>query len=219
MSEQQSNTDAPLSTLNAKWTGVPGTWGESNESKWWTKDSAFSQHVKKLGLDPLRARDFYWSTDINGASLFSIFSASKHSDWKAAGASLEYYFDGVTVKDRNIIAHSHGLQVVLYACSLFGLEINTLTSVSGPVRKDMAEVAAKARPKIGYWTHIHSDSSDRMQWFGELFDGALKIVRAHPLADINFKIPKVGHSDILYKPELFKKWDPIVYPMYQAHGT
>ncbi len=207
----------PLSRSNGRWTGIPGTWAAKHDEKWWLPDSPFALHLRKLGLAPLKSRPFVWSTDINGG-LFSFFQASKHSDWDAAGAALSFYLAGTRLEDRNIIAHSHGLQAVLYACANYGVRLNTLISVSSPIRKDMVEVSEKARPNIGYWTHVHSDSSDRTQWFGTLFDGALGIVRAHPLADLNVKIPKVGHSDILKKSKNFHHWDSLTYPIYKNYG-
>jgi hypothetical protein len=82
----------------------------------------------------------------------------------------------------------------------------------------MTAVAEKARPNIGYWTHVHSDNSDKTQWFGEFLDGAFGIVRAHPLADLNVKIPKVGHSDILRQSKNFLHWNALLYPLYRNYG-
>jgi hypothetical protein len=208
----------PLSSLIARWVGVPGTWSARDTSPWWSRDSAFAHYIKKLGIFPLRADDPYvWSTDLNG-KLFNIFGSAPHSDWSAAGAALSYYLRDVPLHQRNLIAHSHGLQAVLYACGKYGVALNTLTSVSSPVRKDMMDMAERSRPLIGYWTHVHSDHSDRTQWLGTLFDGAFGIVRAHPLADLNVKIPQVGHSDILNKSQHFSHWDSLLYPIYKDYG-
>lgn len=49
-----------------------------------------------------------------------------------------------------------------------------------------------------------------MQWFGELFDGHFGIVRNHPLADANEKVPGVGHTGVLNEPANF--------PLWESHG-
>jgi hypothetical protein len=97
------------------------------------------------------------------------------------------------------------MQVALFAAAS-GLKIRTLITVAGPVRKDMREVAAKARGNIHRWVHVASDSSDRWQWMGTLFDGKLGIIREHPLADRNVRIKDVGHSQLLRDPAQFHHW-------------
>jgi hypothetical protein len=200
----------------AKWTGVPGTWATNDTNRWWEPDSPFSLYLQKLGILPLKSVAFIWSTNLEG--LFPFWGSKRHKDWIEAGDVFRAYLADTPVKDRNVIAHSHALQAVLYACSK-GLQLNSLTSVSSPVRKDMEEVAEKARPHIGYWTHIHSDSSDRIQWLGELLDGHFGKVRKHPLADLNVGIPKVGHSDLLRKSEHFHNWNHLLYPITQNYGS
>jgi hypothetical protein len=96
--------------------------------------------------------------------------------------------------------------VVLYACADHDLKVGTLISVGSPVRKDMMCVAKRARGNIGTWIHVHSDGSDRWQWFGELFDGHFGIVREHPLADRNDSVPGVGHGNLLRQPQHFHYW-------------
>jgi hypothetical protein len=201
------------------WVGVPGTWGNHREDgRWWEPGSPLAEHLRSLGLAPLRSDPFVWSTDLNGG-FFSLFRPrkAKHSDWLAGGAALTYYLRNTRLEDRNIIAHSHGLQVVLYACGFYKLEINSLVSVSGPVREDMTEVSRIARPRIGYWTHVHSPG-DRTQWFGEWFDGSLGVVRKHPLADLNVGVKGVGHSDLLKDPAAFGDWASLIVPAFTKHG-
>lgn len=206
----------PLLSYPARWVGIPGTWGAKDQHPWWTKEAPFTHYLRdKLVIYPLKPdQPFVWSTDLDGG-FFSFFSSGKHSDWDAAGAAISYYLEGIPLHERNLIAHSHGLQAVLYACGKYGVQINTLTSVASPVRKDMQEIAERARPNIGYWTHIHSDKSDRFQWLGEIGDGTLGIVRKHPLANINTKIPKVGHSGLLTESKNFYHWDSLLYPLFK----
>lgn len=106
----------------------------------------------------------------------------------------------------NLIAHSHGLQVVLFAAAM-GCKIRRLVSIGSPVRHDLAAVALKARENIGEWTHVYSDHGDRLQWLGTIGDGVLGITRAHPQAHRNISIPGVAHSRLLNEESTFHWWD------------
>lgn len=194
---------------------VPGTWG--TEDVWWLPGSAWAAHMQALGWDPLvvQAADaFWWSTDVNGTLV-----RRGHADWKAGGVALRYYFrpplyvtgpDFVPLDARTLVAHSHGLQVVLYACGAYGLKIDTLISVCSPVRGDMRRVADAARPHIRRWVHLYDPGwADRMQVLGALFDGHWGVSRTHPLADVNLRV-RGGHSGVLRDPACFGQWDDIL---------
>lgn len=195
---------------------VQGThgWGRDDAVQWWEKRSAFCTFLQREQLSTLGGDyPFIWSTDLDGVGFFKG-KGRRHINWESAGCNLLAYLwprlssrfdDYVPLGDRNIIAHSHALQVVAYACAQ-GLKINRLVTVGSPVRKDMADVYEKARPNIGVWTHVHSDGSDRVQWFGELFDGHLGIVREAPLADRNVLIASVSHSRLLNDKTCFAFW-------------
>jgi hypothetical protein len=189
------------------------------DQRWWSHDSPLAAHLSDLHFVPLAKEPFVWSTDVNGAFL-DLFKSktAKHSDWKAGGAALAYFLRQYPRRSINVISHSHGLQVVLYACAEYGLRINSLIDISGPVRDDMLDVAAKARKNIGYWTHVHSGKSDRTQWFGEMFDGAFGIVRKHPYADLNVYTPNLGHSKILNDPAKFSDWSSLIVPAFTVQG-
>jgi hypothetical protein len=206
---------------SAYWVGVPGTWGtRSDQNRWEFPTSILSTHLRSFGLEPYPHPNgsFHWSGDIDGGLADFLFRSGRHSDWIAGGRALVYYLQDVPVKDRNLIAHSHGLQVVLYACAL-GLQINSLVSIGSPVRSDMMEVARRARPHIGYWTCVHSDRSDLWQWFGEWFDGPLGVVRRHPLCDRSIQIPGVGHSRILHDVQPFlPEWGSMMAPALEVQG-
>ncbi len=200
---------------------VPGTWAfraTPSADDWYHPSSALSIYFTDRALFQIgSSRPFEWTTDPNGwrpwRRWFGV-GDSDHRDWLVAGRNLYAWLrppvtdsdDYVKLADRNIIAHSHALQVALYACAS-GLKINKLISLAGPVRDDMRAIAAAARPNIGRWIHVHSDKSDRTQWLGEWGDGVLRIVRAHPLADMNIAIPRVGHSDMLHKTDAFHWWE------------
>lgn len=187
---------------------VPGTHSTlRKESQWWEPGSPFNQLLQRNGLTPARTRPFIWSSNLDGVSFWpwQWFRKDNHVDWKAAGEALISYLELVPyVEDRNLIAHSHGLQVVLYAAAA-GMPINSLISVMSPVRGDMKDVAQAARPNIGRWLHLHSDKSDKMQMWGGLFDGQWGVHRTHPLADENQPFPGIGHSTILH-PENMALW-------------
>lgn len=198
---------------------VPGThgWRGQTTGEWWCPDSPFWAFLKANAFRPVGGDDhpFVWSTDLNGAGFFQwLFGQTDwHSDWEAGGRALYYYYRPfwemkeayVPIADRNVIAHSHALQVVLKACSM-GLKINRLVSVMSPVRKDMFVTAELARPNIANWLCLYSDSSDHTQRRGSWFDGQWRTVRAHPMADHDVLLPGVGHSRVLRDEALFPLW-------------
>lgn len=210
---------------------IPGThaWnGEPTPKNWYHPESVWSQYVAARGLQHLSpARPFVWSTDVDGLDGWLRWLHLKGNDkidWQAAGLNLWAYFEPAWYGDlrftpspaqpllpplgfdrRNLVAHSHGLQVVLYACAA-GLKIRRLISIASPVRADMMEIAKKARPNIEQWMHIYTDDTDRMQWLGTIGDGAFGIVRPHPLADINLCIMGVGHSGLVEDEKAFPHW-------------
>lgn len=200
---------------------IPGTWGwnGSSDGQWHDPSSPWSVYMRGQGFEHLRGPDrrpYVWTTDVNGQQFWRRLFGKKPkiNDWQAGGHNLYCWLVPPLAPDRrqppeatHLIAHSHGLQVVLFACA-DGLKVHTLISIGSPVRADMLEVARRARPNIGFWLHLHSDHSDRMQWFGELGDGALRVVRAHPYADQNNALPNVGHSGILNDSRLF----PVIWP-------
>jgi len=186
---------------------VPGTWATRRSAEWSEDRSAFSKFMQGhycYNMSGKASSPYYWSTDLD--------LSGGHQDWRAGGAALTYYIapplfpsHRYPPADTNLIVHSHGLQVALYACAA-GLQINCLVSVSSPVREDMASIATRARKNIGYWLHIHSDWSDRWQWFGTLLDGKFGITREHPLADRNEEVEAAGHGGVLMDPNFFHLW-------------
>lgn len=189
---------------------VAGT-GGWHEGEWNEATSPFVAYLRSHQVEPIFAdnRPFTWSTDLGGVG----FGDKDLRCWHAGGINLYSYIvpplcpdKRIPPIDTNVITHSHGLQVALFACAE-GLKINTLISVCGPIRKDMAPVAAKARPNITKWINLYSDGSDRWQWFGEFFDGHLGIVREAPLADVNKQIPETGHSGLVRDPQFQPQWD------------
>lgn len=189
---------------------IPGTgsWAHDGRCDWYCPGHPFGQFLTYQGVAPLYDGDrpFIWSTDLNGVPWLRD---RRFVDWAAGGAALNYFVredlrqPGAATA---LIAHSHALQVVLFACAEHDLKVDTLISMGSPVRQDMMPVAQRARPNIARWLHVHSDHSDRWQWFGELFDEHVGIVREHPLADVNDFVPKVGHSELLRDPQQYHWW-------------
>jgi hypothetical protein len=181
---------------------VPGTHARRRGplDMWWT-NSKFTDRLKDHAIEPWRLEDpFNWSTDLDGTPW-----TGAHYDWQAGGDALRYYMLGTDFEQRNILTHSHGLQVALYAAAS-GQHIRRLISVTGPVRKDMEKITELARPHIDKWLHIHTDGSDWVQLLGAVFDGHIGIHREQPLADINDSVKGVGHSGLLIEPEHFWHW-------------
>lgn len=191
----------PIQGTNS-WTDIPLKRLTRAERLWWQSGSAFTNYLLESDLKILHPEmPFIWDTDISG-----VFWTRGNRDWQAAGAALRSYFElaQTPMEDRNIVAHSHGLQVVLYACGQ-GLQIRNLISVGGPVRVDMEEVAKVARLRIGYWLAI-SDPDDQIQREGEWFDGAFGYVSKNKYADVNDQIKGIAHSNVLYDPSFFHYW-------------
>lgn len=189
---------------------VQGThsWDEDpNSFQWWENLSALSQYLKSLGLCHVNEMlPFQWSTALDG-----IFT--KHEAWKGAARALQYYIGeqfpkGLPMEKRNILAHSHGGQVVFYACA-FGLHIRNLVTVGTPVRADMEAVVRLARPNIENWLHICDSRHDLISIAGALFDGRIRIEHCFDLADRNddCRTLDISHSRILNDPLKFGLWE------------
>lgn len=193
-----------------KITTVGGT-SSIHDAGWWKYGSPFLLYLETLGVTRLKKEDFIWSTDLDGFNILSYLfrSSRRHTDWEAGGAALRYYLEDVPVLDRNIISHSHGRQVVLYAISQ-GLLLNSWIDVSGPVRVDMLELAKAYECNIKLNPiHIYS-YLDPIQIAGSLLDGKFGIKFKCPIS-CNIKLPhEVGHSKLLYTPEYFHLFGDII---------
>lgn len=210
---------------------IAGTWAwrGSSAGQWYHPASPWSNFMVAHGFHTLTGPDgrgFVWSTDVNGQQFWRRwFGRKPHTtDWEAGGQNLLDWLVPPLAPDRrqpptqtHLIAHSHGLQVVLFACAA-GLKVNNLISVGSPVREDLMAVGQLARRNISYWQHFHSDCSDRWQWLGEIGDGRVGVVRRHPLADLNHDLMSVGHSGILTNPDLFPAWRPALDIVRLRHG-
>lgn len=184
---------------------IHGTWGiDDGERAWWRPKSSFANYAKNYNIIQLEDVPFIWSSDLTGFTYNILGPKTKLTDWAAGGWSLYYYLRHVPVGDRNIIAHSHGLQCVLFAAS-YGLEINNLISVGSPIRNDMHQTTVIARNKIKHWMHIY-DSWDWIQVLGGFGDGRFLGSRTSVHADINHKLKDINHSDVLKVREKIYYW-------------
>lgn len=194
---------------------VPGTHGDNGESTglWWQAGSPFARFMHRHGVEPFNdERPFTWSTDLNGHRFWRRWLGMRdsHRDWIAAGYALCYYLwplheqdQYVQIENRNVIAHSHGGQVVFYACAYGGLRINRLITVGTPIRRDMRAVIERARPNIGQWLHVRG-TTDHVALWGSIGDGSLVKARTFDgREDWTDVVPDIRHSRVLTEEEVF----------------
>jgi len=184
---------------------IPGTWG--GDDPWWTLTGAFCEEAKKHGVPDIGPM-FPWSYDVDWVK-------GKHNDWLAGGRSMAWFLIAKSVgQPINVIAHSHGGQVALYAIAQTAIQVDTLITVGTPIRRDMRKIRARARPYIKRWIHLHSDSilKDYMQILGSFGDGYWGIVRKFKEADTNIEVPGASHKEGLLNPLLWTAlhlWEPL----------
>jgi pimeloyl-ACP methyl ester carboxylesterase len=147
-----------------------------------------------------------WSTELDGIN-------NEHNTWDAAGRALAHYITPpllsdslVKPEDTYLIAHSHGGNVVAFACGKYGLKVNGLVTVGTPVRKDLYAIYEAASSNISRHLHLYAGWRDYWQAFGALFDGRFGIHREHPFATRNDQVPKGDHGSILRDREFFRLW-------------
>lgn len=197
---------------------VAGTHDWSSDettSRWYRRGSPFVTLLSR-STEPVftpEGSPFTWSTDLGGVG----FGKSDLNVWDAAGQNLFWYCVPPRCPERRIpgaeltiITHSHGLQPVLFACGQYGLKVNRLISVTGPVRGDMEAMARLARPNITLWQHLYA-KRDFWQLVGGLFDGHLGFHQKHPLADENHFVEGTNHSQLLRDADRFTHfWESIL---------
>jgi hypothetical protein len=187
---------------------VAGTNGFSGmgDHDWFCPGHQFGQFLADQGVSPTYddgPRPFIWTTDLDG------LPGRGTKDWQAGGAALSYFvrlYMQFPSWRTALIVHSHGLQVAAFAAKEHDLKIQTLISMGSPIREDLSDAYKALRANTKVWLHVHSDSSDRFQILGELFDGRHSIVREAPLADKNDFVPKVGHTELLRDKSQYHYW-------------
>lgn len=187
---------------------IAGTdcWDEDeNNYQWWERGSALTNHLQSSDLFLHPRSPFEWSTALDG-----VPTRRNHRIWKGAAKHLVCHLEPVPLHERNIIAHSHGGQVVFYAAS-FGIKINNLITVGTPVRSDMESVVLHGLGNIGYWHHIYDSTTDFTSILGALFDRKLRIRHHFDLADSQNDVKGIGHSRILNDADYLHLWDKDAY--------
>jgi hypothetical protein len=192
--------------------GTHGWRGDASDRRaWFAPDSPFVELLNRQGAQPVftpERQPFVWSTDLGGVGV----GRGRVAVWSAAGMNLYWYCvpplcpeSRIPGDELAVVTHSHGMQVALFAAAA-GLQIHTLITVSGPVRRDMHAVAAQARPNIRFWLHIYS-AGDWWQRLGALFDGQIGWAGAHPLADRNdVALAGAGHTGVLNDARYMALW-------------
>lgn len=187
---------------------VHGTWGadfdDPKPDKWWEPGSPFCDYLFAQGFDPIVCEPFIWSGNLEGTSGFwpwNWFRSPERRTWKAGARALRYLLSSVPFEHRNVIAHSHGGQLVFYLAAT-GFKMRRLITVGTPVRADVPVGAA--RPNIERWLHLYS-ADDGVQVKGSLGDRRVGAGRIFRDADINSQMPG-GHSDVLNRSELYEQW-------------
>lgn len=176
---------------------------------WFLPDSNLSkflaeQDCKQVITDPLNM--YMWSTKIDGVK-------GDDDEWDAAGRALAHYIvpplakeSLLKPKDTFLIAHSHGGNVVAYACGKYGLKVSGLVTVGTPVRKELFPIYAAASDNIERHLHLYASWRDYMQILGSLFDGRFGIHREQPYAEKNAKVEGGDHGSILRDTKMFHLW-------------
>jgi pimeloyl-ACP methyl ester carboxylesterase len=188
---------------------IAGTFGAKHALDWYAPTSDFSKLLRENDCEQLEVhplKRYMWSTAIDGVD-------NNHTTWDASGRALAHYIAPpllgeslVKPEDTYIIAHSHGGNVVAYACANYGLKINGLITVGTPIRKDLHDIYKAASPNIARHLHIYAGWRDYWQWWGALFDGRFGIHRKHPFATHNKQVPKGDHGSILRDKHFFPLW-------------
>lgn len=199
---------------------VAGTHGFNGEPKgeWWYDGSPFVEYMRAtFDWRLVSPRPLIWDGGLGGVPWTR---RRGHLIWEGLGSTMQLYFvpsrwtkddpDYIKIAERTVVAHSHALQGVLYACAEYDLKIDTLVSLMSPVRKDMRALASLARGNIRRWVHVHADRTDWVQIAGAVWDGAFGIFREHAEADVNIAIPGAGHSKLVRDPEWFNRWNKII---------
>ena len=143
----------------------------------------------------------FWSSALSG----TLFCGSKHLAWQYGGDVLRRFLLTVPLDDRNLVAHSHGGQIVAYALA-GGVQVRSVVTVASPVRRDMGEVWAATGLNPDMHLHLYAVGwGDRWRWFGQR--GRFKREMENTT---NVKI-EGGHSGMLNRPYFYsKQWDNVL---------
>lgn len=190
-----------------RYIAVAGTHGIERDEDWDSPESPFNSFLAMHGIEPLvisPLKRYKWSTAIDGID-------NNNYTWDAAGRALAHYIIPPLGQDSLlkptetfIISHSHGGNVVAYACGKYGLKVDGLITVATPIRNELKDLYEAATANVCRHLHLHAGWRDYMQILGSMFDGKFGLHRKHPYAR-NAAMPG-GHGSILRDKELFPYW-------------
>lgn len=186
---------------------VHGTGGLNRAEDWWRDGSLFCKMAEENGLTCLDPEDpFFWSGKVDGFSFLSAitlgFFNDPHETWIGDGLQLRKRLRAMQLEDRNLILHSHALQVAAYA----NYPVNNIISVGSPIRADLSKHYEALRNNCNRWMHIYDRNFDKMAILGQLGDSRWFGSRNNPYAHENVKLADIDHSKILHDPALITLW-------------
>jgi hypothetical protein len=178
---------------------IAGTWDWGNRDNWTQATSPFGKMMTAEGFELLHCGDrpFRWATALDG-----WFGDDR--EWEAAADALYFFLRFVPLEDRNLIAHSHGGQLVSFLCAS-GFPIRSLTTIGTPVRDDVPWKVAEA--VIGFHQHIYDLKRDLIGWLGQVGDHELRMERTFPDNRVkNIGVADISHSKVLRDPKFIPLW-------------
>jgi hypothetical protein len=136
--------------------------------------------------------------------------------WLDAGEKLLLYLE-VNALDHDpdlvVWSHSHGLQVVTFAC-IKGAQFKTAFSISGPIRRDMLRARRIAAARIGTWVQFADPTgTDKTIIEGQWHDGTWPLRAEFTLPEgLTIDTPDSGHSGLVQDAALrarYRLWETI----------
>lgn len=199
---------------------VPGTWNRG--TAWHHSGSLLWNALEAHGFEVL---EFKWSGYCGGVPDPVIVPPvtdglrGELELWRSEGEKLALYCKAIGVERPWVLSHSHGLQLVMFAAAgttwLPPQFFDTVLSLSGPVRQDMALTRSQARPNIRKLIQVTDPVSDQTIREGEAFDGHVGWQYHLPEADVNIDAPGHGHSGLTTDPNSWATlgiWDHFAPP-------
>jgi hypothetical protein len=184
---------------------VHGT-GDYGDDAWFRKGKEFYEFARRnnIFLTGSLAYDepFEWSGDVNG---LPFGSSKQHRDWKAGGYSFSNFIEQYALIDRNLIIHSHALQLVAYSARR--TDFNNIITIGSPIRNDMMADYKNLVIRCNKWKHIYDEKFDKMAFLGQFFDGKFFGSRRCDIIGVdNVAIKKINHSKILRNTKEMQMW-------------
>ncbi len=192
---------------------VHGTYGRS--APWHRPGSPLWRALEERGFTPIQ---FLWSGLCGGVPGPVIVPPSTDDLkgtlrlWQSEGEKLALFCQRLGLARPHAITHSHGWNVLACAASGCGnfvsaQDFETVLSLSGPVREDMALIRQLARVHIKRLVQVTDPTGgDTTILEGEAFDGHVGWTLELPEADANLHAPHQGHSGLTTD---INSWGPL----------